>query len=88
MIKIVKKIGINNNLYPIPITIFKFSPLFNNKYEYLSGAFYGYENYPQVALYECDENGNILNNTPVIMEEGIPTFKDLFISNKYLLLGD
>lgn len=86
MINKVSKIKIIEGIYPIPVTLFQFSPLFNDKYEYLTGAFYGFEAYPQVALYISDENGRILNDIPLIQEEGILTFEELFKYNGYTLI--
>lgn len=82
----VKRINIIKDIYPIPISVFQFSPLFKEKYEFLSGAFYGLEGYPQVALYYSDENGKILSDIPVILEEGVLTFEDLFRYNEYVLI--
>lgn len=86
MIKTVKKIGIKSDLYPIPITIFEFLPIFQDKYQYLSGAFYGFDRYPQVALYYSTEDGIILTDNPIILEEGIPTFDELFKFYGYTLV--
>lgn len=86
MINKVTKIKIIEGIYPLPVTLFQFSPLFEDKYEYLTGAFYGFEAYPQVALYESTEKGIIINDIPVILEEGILTFEQLFKNNGYTLI--
>ena len=87
MINKVKRIKIRKDLYgKYHLTVFQFSPLLNEKYEFLIGSFYGIPQYPQVALYESTKNGDILNNIPVINEEGFLTFEDLFDYYNYILI--
>lgn len=90
-IKKVKKIGTLTNKYDLPVDIFELSPpmLFQNEdreAEYLTGGFYNKHNYPMIALYISDKNGNIIDNEPFIIEEGIPTYDELFKRENYILI--
>lgn len=90
MIKTVKKIGILQGEYPKALDIFEFTPPFEHPQflcEYLTGAYYGETLYPQVALFASDEKGKIyFHDYPIIHEEGIPKYQELFRRLGYTLI--
>lgn len=90
MIKTVKKIGKVTEGYLIPLSIFEFSDEYksddNRKTKYLTGAFFNGRPLDTVALYKSDENGNILDEDPFILEEGIPNFELLFKNLGWVLI--
>lgn len=89
MIKKVKVIKTIKNIYKKNIELFEFIPpieIDQHVIKYLAGGYYNEHDYPQVALYESDENGKIINNIPVILEEGIPKYEQLFRNYGYTLI--
>ena len=88
-IKKVKHIKTIHSVYKNEICLFHFKPpieYMNKNYEYLCGGYYNQNSYPQVALYESDKNGKITNSIPVMLEEGIPTYQELFQFYGYTLI--
>lgn len=87
-LKIARRIKIIKDKYPIPLSVFEFTPgidINEKKYYYLSGAFYNKISYPIVALFSSDQDGNINSESPVIHEDGIANFDELFKLYGYTL---
>ena len=83
MIKTVNVIKEIKDKYAVPIYVFKFNPLFENKIQYLTGGDCGNN---MIALFESDENGDIINEIPVILETDVDSIIDLFLDLKYTLI--
>lgn len=83
MIKKVSLIKRFNDKFSIPVDLIKFNPSLNidgrvDKFDYLIGGFYQNMGYSICAFYASDENGNILSEIPIIHEDGVNTYFDLF----------
>lgn len=91
MIKKVFLLKIIENKFPTPVNIFKFDPpLYLEEEsvttEYIIGGFYKTVGYAMAAFYLSDEFGNILNNKPIIKEEGFNTYAEIFKNLGYTFI--
>lgn len=83
MIKKVTKLKTLRDKFEIPVDVLELSPGFKSERhpleaEYVTGGFYQKHNYPMIAFYVSDKEGNILDTEPIIMEEGYQTYGSMF----------
>lgn len=85
LIKIIKQID-TIHIYKIPMDVLELSPPLNNEIKYITGGFYKTGLYMMAAFYQSDEKGNIINPKPVLLEEGVNNYLDIFAKLGYTLL--
>lgn len=88
MIKKITLLKTYKDKFPLPVDLFKIEPPMiiednSNEVNYLLGGFYKTDGYSMYAFYLSDKDGEILNDEPVIMNEGLNTYVDIFKSLGY-----
>ena len=89
MIKKVKLIREFKEKYEKPVILFELTPPFeedDDVIDYMIGGFYSDTSYPLCAFYKSNKEGDVLSDFPVLTEEGITSYKDIFKLINYTLI--
>lgn len=83
MIKKIRKLTTITGKFKLPVDLLEVIPPINMSNhplvaDYIIGGFYNTKGYSMSAFYVCDKEGNILDSQPIIQEEGLNNYGEIF----------
>lgn len=90
MIKKVNHLKTIRDKFKIEVDVFELTPPLytedGREAKYLTGAFYVHKPFSVVALYPANKSGEIIDEKPMIHEQGLYTYREVFQELGYTLI--